>query len=141
MHASTPCNVNKASKVHHTAGKPLISHNFLSFLIIYRNLATHGLFFFTPICVAVSMNRFMACMSHILVKTKQKEAYCRVVLARSLQKHFIYDLTCAVTPTEPHMFQLGKLHSVLHSNEATSRVAKDHPHNRHTGLCDRRQQK
>lgn len=46
MHASTPCNVNKASKVHHTAGKPLISHNFLSFLIIYRNLATHGLFFF-----------------------------------------------------------------------------------------------
>lgn len=98
-------------------------------------------YLFTPICVAVSMNRSMACMSHILVKTKQKEAYCRVVLACSLQKQFIYDLTCAVTPTEPHMFQLGKLHSVLHSNEATSRVAKDHPHSRHTGLCDRRQQK
>lgn len=37
-------------------------------------------------------------------------------------------LTCAVTPAEPHVFQLGKLHFVLNSNEAASRVDKDHRH-------------
>lgn len=64
-------------------------------------------------CTQSVWNDLTPCMCHILV-----EGY--------LQRQFICDLTCAVTPPPaPHMFQLGKLHSVplQHSNIASSRVA------------------
>lgn len=68
-----------------------------------------------------SMNRFTACTCYISVKSLLRVCF-GMLTAEAVH---LFDLTCTVTPAAPHVFQLGKLHSAQHSNEACSRVAKD----------------
>lgn len=68
-----------------------------------------------------SVNLFMACTCYIPVKSFLW--FCFGML--TAEAVCLFDLTCAVTPAAPHVFQLGKLHSAQRSNEACSRVAKD----------------
>lgn len=76
-------------------------------------------YIFTSVCVALGQNGPI----NGLTCTGRKLKGCFGILAAET-----VHLTCAVTPAEPHMFQLGKLHFVLNSNEASSRVDKDHRH-------------
>lgn len=50
----------------------------------------------------------MACMCHV---------------ARSRPQRRMCDLTCAVTPAAPHVFQLGKLHSVPHCRQTIHTIS------------------
>ena len=84
---------------------------------------THRVYFYSHNCAALSQcehiyGLHVSHMSRNLLQSVFSVLFC------SLQRH-ICELTCAVTPPEPHMFQLGQLHSVPHSKEATSRAAED----------------
>ncbi len=85
------------------------------------NRITHGVYVCSITCCSQDEHFHGLCVSHISRKLAAGFLLF-IVLACSLQRRFIGDLTCAVTPAEPHMFQLGKLHSALNSNEATSRA-------------------
>lgn len=95
-----------------------------------RYMTAHGVYFYSYVALSQHERISGLNMSHISRKLAAWFSFC-FVLACALQRRVVRDLTCAVTPAEPHVFQLGKLHSVA------TLQCRNQRHNRHTGLSSR----
>lgn len=93
-------------------------------------MTAHGVYFYSYVALSQHERISGLNMSHISRKLAAWFSFC-FVLACALQRRVVRDLTCAVTPAEPHVFQLGKLHSVA------TLQCRNQRHNRHTGLSSR----